>query len=269
MDKMVVVNNLDFGYGNTSIFENLTFFVEEKTINFIIGSNNSGKTTFIKLISGILPSFNCIKIDNVILNKNNLNRYLKKMGVALFENKNQFLFDKVIKELSFPLENLNIPKRKIFARIDEILELFNMINIKTKKIDQLTNLEKNKLIIALSIIHKPKVLLIDNPYLGLSKDESKIINELLKMLSQEAQLTILLTTDNLENILYGDQIFVLGDKKIVMQGSVNEILGQDNLLIRQGICIPPMMDLSIKLGEYNLLDKIILDVDRMVDTLWK
>lgn len=269
MSKILTVNNLDFAYGDNHIFENITFYLESNTINYIIGSNNCGKTTLIKLISGVLPSFNCIKIDNVILNKNNINKYLRAMGVALFESSNQFLFDNVLKEMSFPLENLNLSKKKILARVDEVLDLFNMKSIKTKQISDLSLLEKNKLIIALSMLHKPRVLLLDNPYIGLNKKQSNVINRLLKLICKKENITILLTTDNLENILIGDNVLVLGDKKIFLQGSVLEILKQDNKLVRSGINIPTMIDLSIKLSEYNLLDEIILDTDRMVDTLWK
>lgn len=269
MDKVLVVNNLDFSYKDNYMFNNLTFYLETGTINFVIGSNNCGKTTLIKLISGVLPSFNCIMIDNVILNKKNINRYLKLMGVCLFENKNQFLFDSVLKELTFPLENLNLSKKKIFNRIDDVLSLFNMKFIIKKKIEKLTNLEKNKLIIALSILHKPKVLLLDNPYIGLNKKESRVINKLLKLISKDEGITILVTTDNLENILEGDKVFVLDNKSVFLEGSPLDILKQDNKLVRSGIHIPIMIDLSVKLGEYNLLDQIILEPDRMVDTLWK
>ena len=55
---------MDFSYEDNFIFENLSFYLEKNTINFVIGSNNCGKTTLIKLLSGVLPSFNCIKIDN-------------------------------------------------------------------------------------------------------------------------------------------------------------------------------------------------------------
>lgn len=269
MDKILVVNNLDFSYGDHHVFDDITFCLEADTINFVIGSNNSGKTTLIKLISGVLPSFNCIKIDNVILNKNNVNKYLKVMGVALFENTNQFLFESVFKEMTFPLENLNLSKMKIFERIDEVLGLFNMKDIKEKNIIELTKFERNKLIISLSILHKPKVLLLDNPYIGLNKKESAIINKILKLVCKKEKITILVTTNDLENILYGDKVVVLGNKTVYLVGKVLEVLKQDNKLTRLGINIPTMIDLSIKLGEYNLLDKIILNPDRMVDTLWK
>ena len=96
---------MDFSYDDNIVFEDTCFYLERNTLNYVIGSNNSGKTTLIKLLSGVLPSFNCIKIDNVLLNYRNLNRYVRIMGVVLTENNNQFLFDTVIKELTFPLEN--------------------------------------------------------------------------------------------------------------------------------------------------------------------
>ena len=159
-----MVNGMDFSYGNNVVLENVSFYLESNTINYVIGSNNSGKTTLIKLLSGVLPSFNCIMIDGILLNRKNLSRYVRTMGVVLFENKIQFLFDSVFRELSFSLENLFISKQKIYDRIDDVLSLINAKSIKSKNVNDLTNLEKVKLSIAIAILHKPKVLLLDNPY---------------------------------------------------------------------------------------------------------
>ena len=92
---------------------------------------------------------------------------------------------------------------------------------------------------------------------------------MLKTICRREHLTILVTTNDLYNIVNADKVFVLGDNNILLQGDVLEILKQDNKLTRLGINIPIMIDLSIKLGEYGLLDKIILNTDRMVDVLWK
>ena len=269
MDKVLVVNNMDFSYDDNIVFEDTCFYLERNTLNYVIGSNNSGKTTLIKLLSGVLPSFNCIKIDNVLLNHKNLNRYVRIMGVVLTENNNQFLFDTVIKELTFPLENLYLSKKKIYKRVDEVLCLLNMQALKNKKISDLSNIEKTKLLIGLSIIHKPKVIFLDNPYLYLNKKESNVINKLLKSIVKSEKITVLVTTMNLENIIQADNVIVLGKKGIILQGTPLEVLKQDNILARNDIYIPTMINLSVKLGEYDLLNKIILDPKRMVDTLWK
>ena len=260
---------MDFSYGDNSIFENVNFYVEENTLNYVIGSNNSGKTTLIKLLSGFLPSFNCIKLSSILLNYKNINRYVRTMGVVLFENKNNFLFDNVLNEMSFPLENLYLSKKKINNRIDEVLDLLNIKSIKDKRISDLTNLEKTKLLIGLSIIHKPRIIFLDNPYLYLDKKESNIINKLLKNIVKKEHITILITTMDLENILFGDKVIFIGNKSILLEGRPLDILKQDNVLNKNGIYIPTMINLSIKLGEYNLLDEVILDTKRMVDTLWK
>lgn len=260
---------MDFSYDDNIVYENTSFYLERNTLNYVIGSNNSGKTTLIKLLSGVLPSFNCIKIDNVLLNYRNLNRYVRIMGVVLTENNNQFLFDTVIKELTFPLENLYLSKKKIYKRVDEVLYLLNMQALKNKKISDLSNIEKTKLLIGLSIIHKPKVIFLDNPYLYLNKKESNVINKLLKSIVKSENITVLVTTMNLENIIQADNVIVLGKKGIIIKGTPLEVLKQDNILARNDIYIPTMINLSVKLGEYDLLNKIILDPKRMVDTLWK
>ena len=269
MNKVLIADNVDFSYGDNYVFENLNFYLETNTLNYVIGSNNSGKTTLIKLLSGVLPSFNCIKISNILLNHKNLNKYVRTMGVVLMESNNNFLFDTVFQEITFPLENLNLSKEAICRRVDEVLEVLHIKSIKYKKNSDLNNLEIVKLLIGIAIIHKPKLLLLDNPYLYLNKRECNTINKLLKIITRKEEITVLVTTMDLDNILNGDKVIVLGNKNIILEGSPLYVLQNDNVLTRNGIYIPPMIDLSIKLGEYKLLDRVILDTKGMVDTLWE
>ena len=115
--SILKIENLNFSYSENVIFNDLSFSIEENSINAIIGTNSSGKTTLIKILCGILFSNNNIKLDNIKLNKKNIKEYSKKIGVCLFDN---FLFDDVISELVFSLENLNFSNREIDERLKEV-----------------------------------------------------------------------------------------------------------------------------------------------------
>ena len=116
MDKILEVNELNHSFKNKTIFNNLQFSIKKSTTNLILGPNACGKTTLIRLLCGIFKSKNNVTVNNVVLNKNNLNDYLLSIGVVFFDDQNKFLFDKVIDELSFPLENLNYSRKSIKCR---------------------------------------------------------------------------------------------------------------------------------------------------------
>lgn len=266
MDKILEVNELNHSFKNKTIFNNLQFSIKKSTTNLILGPNSCGKTTLIRLLCGIFKSKNNVTVNNVVLNKNNLNDYLLSIGVVFFDDQNKFLFDKVIDELSFPLENLNYSRKSIKNRINEVKEILQLGDIVNKKIEDLTTLEEVKTLIGVSIMHNPKIIFLDNALSKLTRVEVKELFDILDKLKQDT--TICITSSNMEDILLFDNVIVIGSDEII-EGTPKEVLEKDNELAKRGLFVPPMIDLSLKLGFYGLLDEVITDVNGMVDRLWK
>ena len=103
----------------------------------------------------------------------------------------------------------------------------------------------------------------------MTKSERKELLEILNKLNKEEKITIVMSTNTLEEIVDTDYLYILNKGKIEVEGNTIEILKQDNKLNRLGLELPLMIDLSVKLNDYDLLKDVILDMDRMVDTLWK
>jgi len=92
---------------------------------------------------------------------------------------------------------------------------------------------------------------------------------ILKERIKKDKLTVILTTMNLEEIVDSDYTYVLNNGNIVMEGSPLSVLKEERLLNKVGLELPFMIDLSLKLEFYELLNGVITDMDRMVTTLWK
>ena len=260
MDKDIIrINNLSFSYKNVPVFEGLSLNVEKNSFTTIVGSNKSGKTTLIKLITGILPSKDAIEI--------NANK--KQVGVFVGDIVDQFLFDDVYHELAFTMENLCYPESVIKERIAEVTNLLKIDDLVDKKIESLSTAEKARVLFAVSIIHKPTLLLLDNPFSMLSKDDRMFMNNIIMKLVKREHMTVLMTSNDLADSLYADYLYVLDDGKVIVEGPPLKVMQEDTLLNRYNISIPFMVDLSNKLMFYNLLDDVIVDMDRMVDKLWK
>ena len=123
-----------------------------------------------------------------------------------------------------------------------------------------------KTLIGVSIMHNPKIIFLDNALSKLTRVEVKELFDILDKLKQDT--TICITSSNMEDILLFDNVIVIGSDEII-EGTPKEVLEKDNELAKRGLFIPPMIDLSLKLGFYGLLDEVITDVNGMVDKLWK
>ena len=101
----------------------------------------------------------------------------------------------------------------------------------------------------------------------LDEKEKTKIESILKKISKDT--TVILFLNNLEESLICRRIYILSKGKFILYGVKRSILKKEAEIKSSGLKLPIMADLSIKLGYYNLLDNIILDVDKMVNKLWK
>ena len=269
MKNIIEIKNLTYKYKEKTIFNKFNMTIEENTFVSIAGNNDSGKTALIKLINGLLPSDNTITVGMSYINSNRIHDHSKMIGSVYGSNLNHFLFDDVYKEMAFPLENLSIDSGKIESRIIEMAKYFGIVELLDKKIEDLTSSEKQELMLVISLLHEPKILLLDNPFSMMDRTTKKKIKEKLLEYKKKHNLTIIMSTINLEDIIDSDYLYILDKGKIVVEGNPLTVFKEDGLINRIGLTIPFMVDLSLKLEFYNLLDDYELDMEKLVNKLWK
>jgi len=267
--SLLCVESLGVNF-NKKIIDDLSFDIFENSIVAFLCPNGGGKSTFIKSLSGFIPhNEGKIVLDGIRLTKRNLKKYMLKIGVV-YENINeQFLMNDVMNEIRFPLIHLCYDKSLINERVQYISELVKIDKILHKEIDSLSNFDKIKVLIATSIVHFPKLLLLDDVFRCLNKRDKMELFKILNNIREELKISILFTTSSIDDVVDLDNIIVFADKNKKLHGSFNEIIMQDNELAKIGLEIPIMIDLSRKLQFYNLLDDIYYDVDVVVNKLWK
>ncbi len=269
MKKIIDIKKLTYQYKDKTIFNNFNMSIEENSFITIAGNNTSGKTSLIKLINGLLPSKDSIVIGMSYLNSNRIHDHSKIFGSVYGDNLNTFLFTDVYKEMAFPLENLSIEPSKIESRIIELSKYFGITEYLDKKIDDLTSSEKQVLMLVISLLHEPQILLLDNPFSMMDRNTKKKIMDKLLEYKSKNNLTIVLSTNNLEESLSSDYLYVLDKGKIVIEGKPLVVLKEDSLINKIGLSLPFMVDLSLKLEFYQLLDDYELDMEALVNKLWK
>lgn len=171
-------------------------------------------------------------------------------------------------EIILLLENYNVPKKEIKSRIKRVLKRFNLYDYIYSDIADLSLIDKKRFNLALSIISNPDILLLDNPFINFSLNEETAIIEYLKSLCHKGK-TIIITTHNPEELLYADKILVLNQMKKVVYDKPSRIFSDSNIIKKINVELPFMVDLSLKLKFYDLISKIEMDMESMVNTLWK
>ncbi len=269
-EVLLKVNNISLTLDSKVLLDNLTFEIRKNSINAVLCPNNCGKTTLIKTLSGIINADSGeIVLNGIKLTKDNFSKYVLEVGTVLEDIDNQFICNKVKEELRYPLINLGCKEKEIEERIDIVNSIMKLSLILGKDILRLSYLEKIKVLIAASIVHSPKLLLLDDVFRFLNSKEKKELLKILKSINNKLSITILFITSSVEEIINLDNIIVINNGSVMMNDSFDKIIFNDNELSKIGIEIPIMIDLSRKLEFYKLIDKIYYDPDKVVDKLWK
>lgn len=268
MDNIIQIKDLNFTYQDQVIFKNLNLNIKKNSFVSIIGPNGSGKSTLIRILSGLNSYDGYITINGHYLNKENIKIIRRTLGVVFDNPDNQFIGQTVIDDLAFNLENLSYSKEEINKEISYIAKLFKIEKILLLEPSNLNNSTKQKVAIASALIHKPKILMLDESLHQLDNKDKKIVFKALETYKKEHDLTIILITHNQEDTILSDRIIVIDKQKIILDGKVEEVYTKEKILHNLGIEIPFIIKLSINLKLYDLIDEIYLDKDKLVNKLW-
>ena len=258
------ITNLKFSYDKKNyIFKDLNFSLRKDKTLSIIGTPNSGKTTLLKILTGELDYEGTVLVDGIEVNKTNIDAVRRNI-VAVYRESG-FINDLVIEELRHPMENMNVAPTEINAAINEINDYFNINKILKKKIDDLSLNDRTLVKILSYALIKPSFIAIDDLLIDLNT-RTKIL--LLNYLNSK-EITLINVTSNMEDVLYTDYLLCLYDGISAIDGRTLDVLDNEKILKRLGFDLPFMVDLSIQLQLYGLINKSYLNKEGMVDALWK
>lgn len=244
---------------------NLDISIEKNTISTFSGANNCGKTTLIRILSKMLDCESEITLEN------------KKISDYKQEEYNEIVKSVIPKEITF--DEINIEEElynKCYLEYKEKEQIINYIikglkikKILTKDIKTLNSREITLTQIAIALINKPKLLLVDSLDIYFNLEDQRTIINFLKDYISTYGITVVITTTDLEISLETDYLYIIDKGELVLSGAPQEVLQKDNVINKIGLNIPFMIDLSVKLRDYELIKDIETDYDRMIEALWK
>lgn len=242
-----------YNFFDDYLFENLNILVPKDNFITISGPNNCGKTTLLRILNREIITENKIIIENRGINNYKIEEYSKLVSCVI-------PLEIILEEETVEEELLKIDKS-----IDKIVKGLKLTKIITKNTNALNDKEIVLVQIAKALLNKPEILLLDDISLYFDKKEKKDIFSFLR----KQKITIVYATTSLEDTLYSDYLYIIADKKVALEGNPLYILQKDNIINKIGLKLPFMVDLSVKLTDYELIDRQILDPKEMVDELWK
>ena len=225
---MLEVKNLSVTYnGNIKALKEVNLDVKQGELVVLIGANGAGKTTLLKILLGLLtPSKGDVKICGKNP-KEERQQVLRLVGATIEQPKfhsHLSAFDNLSIHLSYMGFSENEHKRLI----KEVLSFVGLTNAEEKKVSKYSLGMKQRLAIARAIIHKPKVLILDEPMNGLDPIGVKDMRNLFKKLASEKSMTILFSSHMLNEVMaVSDHILVLRDGKIVLEEAKEEIVSKN------------------------------------------
>lgn len=259
--------------GERKVLDSVNFNLKEKNIYAFLGNSGSGKTSICELINFLeVPTKGFIKVGNYVNNgiKRNLNKLRFNVGYVYKRPSDMFVCSTVKKELEFGLKYF---KYKIKTKNTRILNSLKMVGLDEEYLNmdpfRLNLNEQKKVALASVLTFNPKVLIIDEPTIGLNDKEKKELIRLLKTLKNKYKKIIILMTKDTDFIYsFVDYIYVLKDGIIIKEGK-KKILMDDKLLEKHDFKVPNLVtftkkvrDSKHKINDYDDLSDLIKGVYR-------
>lgn len=239
----IEIKELSFSYDSKPFIDNLDLKIDDGEMVGIIGNTGCGKSTFVRLIAGLIKSDNgkiIIDGDDITNKKFNKKILRRKLGIV-FQFPEMQLFEQTIeKDIFFGLKQYKLTYDEKYKRAKEALEFlgFDFERIKDKSPLALSSGEKRKIAVAGILVYKPKYLIFDEPIAGLDCNSRDSFMKLLLALKQNGT-TIIIISHNTDYLAeYADRILVMDGGKIISDDKPNEIFNQTNLLnnLNIGVC---------------------------------
>lgn len=278
VEAAVKIDNVSFKYRNGDSFalQRVTFKVTEGEFILLAGFSGSGKSTLLKCLNGLIPHFHAGRFGgNVeIFGKSTLEsdtpQLAKQVGFVFQNPENQISNLTVEREIAFPLENFGVPKEEIISRVDELIALLNLEEIRYKSPFSISGGEQQLTAIAAALALDPSILVLDEVTAHLSPVSAVQILSLLNELNTKHQKTIIIAEHRLDRCLhFADKLAFLEKGQLKVFGDIQAVFQSkefpENMLPK----IPSLfLKLDKKIGLLGEKTSIIpLTVEELVATL--
>lgn len=209
----------------------VSFTINDGEMVGYIGPNGAGKSSTIKILSGILtPDSGTVLVDGRIPHKNRI-QHVREIGVV-FGQRSQLWWDvPVIDSFELLKDIYSIPDTSYKQSVEELTELLNLSELLRSPTRQLSLGQRMRCEIAASLLHRPRILFLDEPTIGLDAVSKLAVRDFILKQNQTHGTTVILTTHDMQDIeALTNRIILIGKGKILMDGTLEEMkTGNENM----------------------------------------
>lgn len=236
----------------------------------ILGYNGSGKSTLAKHLNALLyPTEGTVFVDGKDVKEPENIWDVRQTAGMVFQNPDNQIIGQVVEEdVGFGPENLGVPTKEIWERVEESLKAVGMYEYRKHSPNKLSGGQKQRVSIAGVIAMHPKCIIFDEPTAMLDPNGRKEVIRAARALNQVEEITIILITHYMEEVIYADKVYVMDEGKVVMQGDPKSVFSQVERLRELRLDVPQVTELAYELKKSGIpLSDGILTMEELVAEL--
>ena len=256
---IVKAKNLTFEYirrdedgnveGITKAVDNVSIDIKQGDFVAVLGHNGSGKSTFAKHLNAlVMPTEGTVWVDGMDTREDENTLKVRQTAGMVFQNPdNQIVGTLVDEEVGFGPENIGVPTEEIWERVEKSLKAVGMYAFRNQSPNKLSGGQKQRVAIAGIVAMKPKCIVLDEPTAMLDPLGRKDVLNVLHELNRQENVTVILITHYMEEVIDIDKLYVMDDGKLVMSGTPKEIFSQVEKLNELRLDVPHVTELAYEL----------------------
>ena len=256
---IVKAKNLTFEYirrdedgnveGITKAVDNVSIDIKQGDFVAVLGHNGSGKSTFAKHLNAlVMPTEGTVWVDGMDTREEENTLKVRQTAGMVFQNPdNQIVGTLVDEEVGFGPENIGVPTEEIWERVEKSLKAVGMYAFRNQSPNKLSGGQKQRVAIAGIVAMKPKCIVLDEPTAMLNPLGRKDVLNVLHELNRQENVTVILITHYMEEVIDIDKLYVMDDGKLVMSGTPREIFSQVEKLKKLRLDVPHVTELAYEL----------------------
>ncbi|MBD5501381.1 MAG: energy-coupling factor transporter ATPase [Lachnospiraceae bacterium] len=256
--------------GITRAVDEVSLSVKQGDFVAVLGHNGSGKSTLAKHLNAILyPTEGTVWVDGMDTADDDKLWDIRQETGMVFQNPDNQIIGQVVEEdVGFGPENLGIPTKEIWERVEESLKAVGMYEFRKHSPNKLSGGQKQRVSIAGVIAMHPKCIVLDEPTAMLDPNGRKEVIRAVRALNDVEGITVILITHYMEEIVYADKVFVMDGGKVAMEGTPREIFSHVDELRSLRLDVPQVTLLAHELKKSGLdIPEGILTTEELIKAL--
>ena len=256
--------------GITRAVDEVSLDIRQGDFIAILGHNGSGKSTLAKHMNAILyPTEGTVWVDGMDTKEEDKLWDIRQEAGMVFQNPDNQIIGQVVEEdVGFGPENMGVPTKEIWERVEESLKAVGMYEFRKFSPNKLSGGQKQRVSIAGVLAMHPKCIVLDEPTAMLDPNGRKEVIRAVRGLNEVEGVTVILITHYMEEIIHADKVFVMDQGKIAMEGTPREIFSRVEELKKLRLDVPQVTLLAYELKKKGIsLPDGILTVEELVSAL--